>query len=162
VRGRKPIPAALQRLRGDPRHLRGRLPTEDSEPERSEKAPRPPAFLKGEARKFWHRYVPMLWEAGLVTKIDTPILSGAAVNYAQWRNACDEIELSGTVIKGGKSGNIPMLSPFVRVAREAQLAWQRALLEFGMSASSRTRVKVSKPEKADPFELFVLEGKKKA
>jgi len=63
---------------------------------------------------------------------------------------------------GPREQKIPMLNPYTRIAREAHLAWQRALLEFGMSASSRSRVKVSKPEKKDPFELFVLEGKKKA
>jgi P27 family predicted phage terminase small subunit len=87
----------------------------------------------------------------LLTKIDVPIFCGAAVNYAQWLEAVEEIRRTGTLIKGAKGQ--PMINPYVRVAREAHLAWQRALIEFGMSASSRTRVKVTK--KKDPFEAFL-------
>jgi P27 family predicted phage terminase small subunit len=105
----------------------------------------------------------MLWEAGLLTKIDVPILAGAAVNYAQWLEAVEEIKRTGPVIArlGPHEQKIPMPNPYVRIAREAHLAWNKALTEFGMSASSRSRVKVSKPEKKDAFELLLIRGKKR-
>jgi len=162
MKGRKPVPAALQRLRGDPRHLRGKLPTADSEPESAPKVPRPPAYLKGEARKEWFRIAPMLHEAGLLSNLDVRMLASYCVDFATWIDATNQIQRNGSVIMGGKNKDIPMLSPFVRVAREAEQACHRKLVEFGLSPSSRTRVKVSKPEKQDPFELFLLEGKKKA
>lgn len=162
MRGRKPIPAVLQRLRGDPRHLRGKLPTADMDPESAPKVPRPPAWLLGEARKEWFNIAPKLHAAGLLTNLDLRALAGYCVNFAQWLEAVEAIRQSGTVIKGGKNKDIPMISPYVRIAREAHLAWTRALVEFGMTPSSRGRVKISKPEAKDPFELFLLRGNKEA
>jgi P27 family predicted phage terminase small subunit len=155
MRGRKPTPTTLKKLRGNPG--RRPLPEHEAEPPVSEKVPRPPAYLKGEARKFWFKYAPMLWEAGLLTKIDVPILAGAAVSYAQWLEAMEEIRRTGPVIArlGPREQKIPMQNPYVRVARDAHLAWNKALTEFGMSASSRTRVKVSKAKTMNPFELYL-------
>jgi P27 family predicted phage terminase small subunit len=156
----KPVPTALKKLRGNP----GRRPLNENEPEApvSEKVPQCPPYLQGEARKEWFRIAPMLHETGLLTKLDVRMLASYCVDFATWIDATNEIQRSGSVIMGGKDKDIPMLSPFVRVAREAEQACHRKLIEFGLSPSSRTRVKVSKPEAKDPFELFLLRGNKKA
>jgi P27 family predicted phage terminase small subunit len=153
VKGRKPIPTALHRLHGNPSRLR--LPDKDSEVESSVKVPRPPTWLKGEARREWFVIAPKLHAAGLLTNLDLRALAGYCVNFAQWLEAVGEIQRSGTVILGGKRKDAPVQNPYVRIAREAHQAWSRALIEFGMTPSSRTRVKVVKQETVDPFDEFL-------
>jgi len=154
----RPVPTALKKLRGNPG--RRPLPTNEAEPPISEKVPRPPAWLKGEARKEWFNIAPKLHAAGLLTNLDLRTLAGCCVNFAQWLEAVEEIRRVGPVIvrQGPHGQKIPMQNPYVRIAREAHLAWTRALAEFGMTPSSRTRVKVTKPEKPDEFELFLRDG----
>jgi len=129
----------------------------EAQPEVSEKVPRPPAYLLGAARKEWFSIAPLLHEAGLLTKLDTRALEGYCVNYGCWVEAEEEIRRTGAVIRSLKG--VPMLSPFVRVAREAYQAWSKACLEFGMTPSSRSRVSVTKPEKPDAFQLFLERGR---
>jgi P27 family predicted phage terminase small subunit len=118
-----------------------------------DKPPRPPTHLKGVARKFFREQAAMLWPAGLLTVLDVPILAGAAVQYAIWRDAVDQLEKHGQVIRHPKGW--PMLNPYVKIAEKAFNAWNKALIEFGMSPSARNRVKVAKPEQKDPFEAFL-------
>jgi len=98
-----------------------------------------------------------LHAAGLLTTLDLRLLEGYCVQYARWCQAEDEIRKSGTVIKGYR--NAPVISPYVRVARDAFVLWTRALVEFGMTPSSRSRVSVTKPEKPDAFQLFLERGR---
>jgi P27 family predicted phage terminase small subunit len=155
MRGRKPTPTQLRRLRGNPG--RRPLPANEAEAPVSDKVPRPPARLKAEARQEWCRIAPLLHNAGLLTKLDTRALEGYCVNYGRWVEAEEEIRRTGMVIRSPKG--VPMLSPFVRVAREAHQAWSKVILEFGMTPSSRSRVTVTKPEKKDPFQLFLERGR---
>lgn len=161
MRGRKPTPTTLKRLRGNP----GRRPiADDSGVTMSEKIPRPPARLTDDPatgffpHREWFRMAPRLHAAGLLTTLDLRLFEGYCVQYARWCQAEDEIRRSGTVILSARHKQ-PMISPFVKVARDAFAAWNKALLEFGMTPSSRSRVSVTKPEKPDAFQLFLERGR---
>jgi P27 family predicted phage terminase small subunit len=135
VKGGK-TPTSLKQLRGNP----GRRPIGDEAgvPSGSEKVPRPPDYLTGEARREWFRVAPLLHEAGLLSKLDTTALAGYCINYARWREADEEIRRHGLVIRHPKGW--PMVSPFVRIAREAYQAWTKALIEFGMTPKAALRI----------------------
>jgi P27 family predicted phage terminase small subunit len=154
MRGRKPTPSKLRRLRGNPG--RRPMPKNEAQPQISEKVPRPPAYLVGAARKEWFKIAPLLHETGLLTKLDTRALEGYCVNYGRWVEAEEEIRRTGTVIRSPNGQ--PTISPYVRVSSDSYQAWTKALIEFGMTPSSRSRVTVTKPEKPDAFELFLRDG----
>jgi P27 family predicted phage terminase small subunit len=113
--------------------------------------------LQGLARKEWLRMAPLLYDAGLLTKIDVTALATYCQCYARWCEAEEEIRRTGTVIKTTKGQ--PMLSPFLKVANIALQQLMRMLVEFGMSPSSRSRVTVAKgTRKEDEFEKFLTSG----
>jgi P27 family predicted phage terminase small subunit len=137
MRGRKPKPTRIKVLSGNPG--KRPLPKNDVKPPRE--IPRPPPILQGLARKEWWRMAPLLYDAGLLTKIDVPALATYCQCYARWCEAEEEIRRSGTVIKSSKGQ--PMVSPFLKVANIALQQLMRMLVEFGMSPSSRSRVTVA-------------------
>jgi P27 family predicted phage terminase small subunit len=103
---------------------------------------------------------PLLYDAGLLTKIDVTALATYCQCYARWCEAEEEIRRSGTVIKSSKGQ--PMLSPFLKVVNIALQQLMRMLVEFGMSPSSRSRVTVAKaPGVEDEFETFLRTGNRK-
>jgi phage terminase small subunit len=72
LRGRKPIPADLQRLRGNPGKGRLRVLVARLSPSKTD----PPPWLKGPALKEWQRIVPELHRQGLLTTLDMAMVAG--------------------------------------------------------------------------------------
>jgi P27 family predicted phage terminase small subunit len=146
MRGRKPKPTNLKLLQGKPGHRA--LPL--NEAKLTPTVPEPPEVIQGTALAEWHRITPLLHGAGLLTVIDGPALAAYCQSYATWVEAQEEIRRSGTVIRS--LHNQPMVSPYVKVANVAWQQWTRMLTEFGMSPSSRSRVKVpDAPPATDPY-----------
>lgn len=155
MKGRKPTPTSLKRLTGNPGHRP--LPEHEPQPTYSDKVPRPPRYLKGQARAFWFKVAPQLHAVGLLSNLDVPAFSGACVQYGRWRDAEDEITKTGAVVRHPRG--FPMYSPFLRVSREAFELWTKLMSEFGLTPSSRNRVHVEPQTPArDPFEDY-LEGR---
>jgi P27 family predicted phage terminase small subunit len=144
VRGRKPTPTTLKLLRGNP----GKRALNLNEPQLKPELPEPPDFLQGGALDEWNRIAPPLHQAGLLTALDAEALAFGCQSYATFVEAVENIRISGTVIKSSKGQ--PMVSPYVKVANAAWQQWMKMLPEFGMTPSSRSRVKV--PETKDPSE----------
>lgn len=152
MKGRKPKPTQIKLVSGNP----GRRPLPKGEANPPRELPRPPAFIQGTARKEWWRIGRLLYDAGLLTKIDAPALTAYCQTYARWCEAEEEIRRTGTVIKSTKGQ--PMMSPFLKVANIAWQQWTRMLTEFGMTPSSRPRAAVTAPKKLNPFEEFRQRG----
>ena len=95
---------------------------------------------------------------GLMTKIDRAALAAYCQAWARWIQAEEEIRKSSCIVKS--PSGYPIQNPWLAVANTALKQMRAFLTEFGMTPSSRSRVTVSKPEKKDPFELFLLRGKK--
>lgn len=152
MRGRKPKPTAIKRVSGNPG--KRPLPKNDVKPPRQ--LPRPTPILQGAARQEWWRIGRLLYDAGLLTKIDAPALTAYCQSYGRWCEAEEEIRRTGAVIKSSKGQ--PMISPFLKVANIAWQQWTHMLVEFGMSPSSRSRVTVTTVHEHDPFEEFLRRG----
>ena len=135
--GRRPIPTALKLLRGNP----GKRPLNDREPTPRAKLPNAPDYLSDVAKKEWRRTGRRLAALGLVTEIDGTALAAYCVAFARWVEAEEKIQLFGTVIKVGNSLQV---SPYLSVANKAMFQMCRLLGDFGMTPSSRSRVKVEK------------------
>jgi len=154
--GRKPIPTNLKILRGNP----GRRPLPKNEPEISAGIPDPPKHLGGKAKKEWKRITPELARAGLLTKIDGTALAAYCDCFAQWAEASAKIKKQGMTIETEKNG--PVISPYLKISNAAVDRMRQFLVEFGMTPSSRSKVKAAPaPEKPQEGEDYFgwAEGK---
>jgi phage terminase small subunit len=71
MRGRKPLPSNVVRLRGNP----GKRRQNDAEPRAATRMPTCPACLGDEARKEWQRLAKELAALGLLTGLDRDLLA---------------------------------------------------------------------------------------
>ena len=78
--------------------------------------------------------------AGVVTKLDVYGLEAMCEKWVEFRDAQDSLNDGGQVVRT-TGGNI-VLSPFYSVAKQALSDFGRLMTEFGMTPSSRTRIKV--------------------
>lgn len=139
-------PTALKKLAGNP----GKRPLNDAEPQFSRVLPNCPTHLKGEARREWKRVVGELFDAGLLTSVDRAALAAYCQAWARWVEAEKQIRENGYVFTT-ESGYQQQV-PWVGIANAALDNMRKFAVEFGMTPSSRTRVRVSKQEELDPFE----------
>jgi len=137
MKGRKPEPSALKLLRGLP----GKRKLSADEPQPAPLVDlTPPAWLDPEAQAEWLRLAPMLERLGVLTETDTGALTAYCDAWATWKAATQQIRKFGMVIKG--KADLPIVSPYVKIAHNALLQMRALLTEFGMTPSSRARVHV--------------------
>ena len=149
MRGRKPLPSNVVRLRGNP----GKRSLNDAEPRPDPRVPACPACLGDEARKEWRRLAKELAGLGLLSGLDRGLLAAYCQAHALWVEAVSSIQRYGTMVKS--PNGYPMQSPYVAVANKQVEIMVRIASEFGMTPSSRTRIRVGEPTPEDPFEAFL-------
>src|SRR5688572_8892567 len=154
MRGRKPKPTVLKLIEGNP----GKRRLNDREPVPPDGMPDPPEFLDAEARAEWDRTSQVLTEMGLLTKADRSALAAYCVAYSRWVQAEAQVAKYGTIVKSPEKG-FPMKSPYLTVADQALEAMRKLMVEFGLTPSSRSRIRVPDGgQAADEFEAFVEAG----
>jgi phage terminase small subunit len=125
LRGRKPKPTHLKVLAGKPGHR----PLNLAEPTPDLVAsPKPPRHLVGPERKLWGTLVPVLERMQVLTEADLTALEMLCAAYGDWRR--------------NRTGE----------------AWKRVaagLAEFGLTPSSRSRVKVLNAGKRTSLAEFI-------
>jgi P27 family predicted phage terminase small subunit len=153
-RGPPPEPTRLKLLKGNP----GKRALNDAEPQPPAKAPPCPPELSDLAKKEWRRISRLLLELGLLTEIDRAALAGYCDAYATWIKSGEELQRTPLVIiyKG-----LPMQSPYVAIHNAAGKQMLQYLQQFGLSPSSRSRVRVDKPEAADELDEILARGRKR-
>jgi len=133
-------------LQGNP----GRRPLPDDEPRLESCFPDPPDHLSEAARKHWNEVGGMLHEAGILTAVDADALAAYCELHARWVEANEKIREYGLVIKSPSGA--PMQSPYFKISAITFDAMKAMLVEFGMTPSSRARVKSTKPKEVEnPF-----------
>ena len=133
--GPPPQPTALKVLRGNP----GRRPLNDREPKPDLDMPSCPRELSDIAKREWKRIVHELHKLGMMTAIDRAALAGYCAVYGDFIEAEARIRQVGNLRKGS-DGEVK-ISPLFRMRNTALDLMHRYLIEFGMSPSSRSRVK---------------------
>lgn len=163
--GRRPLPTAVKRLRGNPGHRQ--LPQNEPQPQLGR--PEMPPHLGAIAQDEWQSIVPQLELLGVLTRIDGKALAAYCHCYERWIEAEKEIAARGLIIeenvfshRQGKKGPVTVLvgtrykrNPAVSIANEALKLMRAFLIEFGMTPAARTRVRIEKPKEADPLEDFL-------
>ena len=144
MRGRKPVPTHLKIIRGNP----GKRPLNHHEPESAATLPPCPAHLSADAKKEWKRVGKMLTEHGVMTELDTDALALYCSTYALWKDADGRVTKMGIYYKQRSTGLIvqnPWFKPSMKLAERLQ----KLFVEFGITPSSRTRIKIAKKEQDD-------------
>lgn len=137
-RGRKPKPTAIKQRDGNP----GKRPLNECEPIPPLGIPTCPEFLDESARAEWHRCVAILQEMGILTTADRAALAAYCVAYGRWVDAEEQVRKFGPIVKSPDKG-FPMQSPYLSIANHALETMRRLMVEFGMTPSSRSRIRVS-------------------
>jgi phage terminase small subunit len=127
MRGRKPKPTALKILEG---HQKSR--TNFAEPRIPEAELTPPRWLTLEALEHWIELGPVLRSAGLLSQGDRPAFAMLCEEYARIR-------------RSRKAAN----------ADKARERYRRWLTEFGLTPSSRSRIKSTAEPPKDELQVFL-------
>lgn len=135
MQGRKPKPTALKRLEGNP----GKRALNHAEPRPKSAMPEPPEHLSDEEKAKWKLIVQELHSLGLVTKIDVDALAMYCTIFVRWIKAEKMVREKGEIIKTA-AGNI-IQNPYLSIANRAIDQLNKLGAEFGMTPSSRSRVK---------------------
>jgi P27 family predicted phage terminase small subunit len=152
--GRKPLPTHLKLVKGTARPHR----LNKDEPKPTVAVPEPPSHLDERARAKFAVTAEMLARHGVMTELDAGALSRYVVVWCRWVDAEAEIKRRGPVVKT-EGGNI-IQNPFLAVANKCLLQMAQLESEFGLTPSSRSRIRMAEPaETVDPFEEFLKRGK---
>lgn len=152
MRGRKPKPSNLHTLHGTARP--DRKNREEPNPIHPDCLPDPPDFLDEAGKAEWFRMGKALFDAGLLTNIDTTAFAAYCVAYSQWTGNIRKVVKLGMVFK--TPNGYPAQSPYLSMANKAFDQMTKMLIEFGMTPSARARVTASLPvAPMDEFEKFM-------
>ena len=152
MKGRKPIPSEVIELRGGSKHTH--RPPRSGEPKPPVAIPKCPAHLDKEAKAEWKRAVKELEPLGMLTKLDKAVLARYCQAFSTWAQATRKITEMG-MVRITKNGFTEQ-NPYFPIANKASEQMMKALVEIGMTPSSRARVKVTdwKPDVKDKKERF--------
>ncbi len=100
--------------------------------------PNAPDHLSKEGLVEWGRISTILYEAGLLTKIDRAALAAYCQSYGRWVEAEYHLKDTGLVIQT-TNGNV-IQNPLVGISNQAMEHMRKFLTEFGMTPASRAKV----------------------
>ncbi|HEV2378703.1 MAG TPA: phage terminase small subunit P27 family [Terriglobia bacterium] len=175
MRGRKPTPTSLKALAGNP----GKRPL-DAEPSVVAEIPSCPQHVRGVARKEWKRICPALASLGLISRLDRAAIAAYCVEFARWVEAEEKVHELGLMCvpdRVARDGAIELFpnsrtpnpeqliwNPYLAIAAKSMERMMKILAEFGMTPSSRVRLKGLGDPVDDPTEnfLFGSEGERES
>jgi P27 family predicted phage terminase small subunit len=142
--GRRPKPSNLKNPKDSHRPV-------SCGPDLPVEIPECPKFLKGEARKEWDEVTLALQKRGTITTADREALTHHCMLWAEIVEASEHIKAEGMVIFSPKG--YPVQNPYVGIRHTAQREDRAFLIEYGLTAASRSRVHADgkKAKKANPF-----------
>lgn len=136
--GRKPVPAALRELHGNPRQK----PIPD-EPEGVGDLWAPPAYMDEEQRAQWD-YVLAHAPPGLLTGTDRAIVAAYVNAIVEYERALVQVRSMGQVVKT-KDGNA-IQNPFLGIMNRQALLMAKFGSELGFSPAARASLGSRAPE----------------
>lgn len=152
--GRKPLPISMHKLNGNP----SKKPLSElyaPEPLLSDECPTAPREVleDADALEEWNRIVPDLYHAGLIKQIDAGALTQYCCAYSEWITALRSIRRARLI--RNKNGTLS-LNPSFKIMRDAAATMLKLLSEFGMTPSSRARLRSTAQQPKDELdeELF--------
>lgn len=153
--GRPPKPTALKKLAGNP----GKRALNQHEARIAPAMMRAPRHLDTEAKREWRRVVKELYQVGLLTQVDRAALSAYCQAWSRWVKAERDLEGKPLTMETDKGYCYP--NPLLGIANSALEQMRKWMTEFGMTPSSRSRVKAEEPKEKSMAEMLfeMTEGK---
>jgi len=160
MQGRKPLPTQMKVLAGNP----GRRPLNPAEPSAPAHSGRCPRWVpRGEARAVWARLAPVLLRSQVLTELDEQALGLTCCAIADYLDARAippqaTIRAIGAALAEDPDQGALVVEALLARAKSStsQLRAATALLaEFGLTPSSRSRIKVSPAGGDDPLDVFL-------
>lgn len=149
----KPTPTKLKLLRGNP----GQRKSNEKEPQlAAEIPPAPPHLTDPEAIVEWQRLTQLLYEVGVLARVDANALALYCDAHAVYIEAKKDIAENGFNAVTG-TGSI-IQRPSVGVFHRCRTDMLRILTEFGMTPSSRTKVSVLESKENELEKFLELES----
>lgn len=153
TRGRKSKPTELKKLEGNP----GKRALNNQEPKPDVAIPECPPHLEGEARKEFERITGELMKLKIISNIDRAAIVAYCQAWSDYVQATREIKKEGEVLYSDK-GNA-YINPWKNIQTSALDRVLRYSAEFGMTPSSRSRIKVETPTEEDKMTNFLFGNK---
>lgn len=145
LRGPAPKPTAINRVRGFP----GKRAPSKLEPKPVLGRPTMPAHLDDAAKAEWEQQCPILEAMGVLTEADGIALGNLCFDRASLSKAQAELQkINLTMIVGGETEMNRLHKPLSRLVDMLTGRVNRALLQFGLTPSARTRVSAVQTKKA--------------
>lgn len=152
VRGRRPKPMALKILEGERADRMNfnepRLPAGSLEP---------PSWLGGYALEHWIEMAPILSTAGMLTSGDRAALAQMCDDYETIRRSIDGPE----VLEEAAADNWRNARTMLSNADKARDRYRRMLTEFGLTPSSRSRIRSTLEPPKNKLSSFIDARKEK-
>jgi len=162
--GRPPKPTALKVLTGADQVHRERI--NQSEPVPPGGDPVRPTWLLPKARKHWDRFLFSIKSMNVGTPVDAESLGALCNALQEYIDTTKEIAKHGLVVEEkrlDKDGNLVSTSFKANPAVQARAdSWRRMnimMQQFGLTPSSRAKLKVEKAEEEDEFEKLMKAGR---
>lgn len=151
MRGRKPKPTSLKVLQGNP----GKRPINVEEPNFPALESDCPEYLGPIAVREWARMKGLFTIQNIFTEADRACLAAYCVCYGRWVEAETHVREMGIMVTS--PSGFPMQNPWLSVANKALQQMNKITPEFGMTPSSRSRVKTI-PKETEDSELTRMLG----
>ena len=145
MRGRKPIPSKVIDIRGGSKLTH--RPPRSGEPKPPAGIPKYPPHLDKAAKQEWRRMAKDLEPLGILTNLDKAVFALYCEAFSTWAMATEKIQKEGMLYKA--PSGFPMINPYFYIANKSKEQMLKALIELGMTPSSRSRVRVSEPPKEE-------------
>lgn len=147
MRGRKPTPTHLKVLAGNP----GKRPLNENEPDAAVGLPPAPEHMTEDEQAAWRKLGEQLKSAGVLTNLDAVAFEILVRAYVRVVDAARKVAEHGPVWLEKGDSKIPKFaySPYWAIQNKEEKKLITLLAEFGLTPSSRTRVKIEKEAKQD-------------
>ena len=152
-RGPAKKPSAVLKKRGTFRRDRH---SDDLEPATPPNLPAAPQHLTDAERAKWHEVGSKLVALGICSDLDGIALELLVTSYCGMVEATQELAHADLVVEVGESG-CPMANPLVGIVGKRQQMLKWCLTQFGMTASSRTSIRLPEPQKIDPMQALLAQ-----
>jgi P27 family predicted phage terminase small subunit len=103
-------------------------------------------------------------DLGILTTIDKAVFASYCQAWSTWRQALKMVQKVGMIVRAKervtekpdgtvtRTGGVPVLNPLYKLINDENAKMMKALLEMGMSPSSRSRVKSTGKQPEDEEE----------
>jgi len=157
VKGRKPKPAEIRELQGNPRRVP--IPKVPKGEPIVQGLP-PPSWLDAEAKKEWRSVVAQYADMKIITRNDIALLTAWCDTWSKWLAVTKKIK--GRFVIGDGSG--AKRNPLTTIEKDLKADLLTLAARFGFSPVDRMKLAIppEKPPEENDIEAFLNKNRKKA